>query len=313
MSVAAASSTTVRVYELCGSGGIAPTHGAGLTRIPAVSLPVGRCPPGMLDRLVEDAVALQIVEGLLVRDVHVGGAIACELLGPSDVVGAMRERGATATGGSWMAAAPTVIAVIDLRVTALLTELPDLAAGLLTNAVAQTDRVTRQRVIAQLPRVEDRVLGLFLLLAERWGRVTPAGTTIPIALTHETVGRLIGARRPTVSLALKRLAADGALARRDDGSWLLGAVSSTQLGARRVHGPSEVALLTGARFVNTPLSVRGRMTRADMQHTRDRVARLAIEFDERRRVCSATLARCAATRQQISAGRRPRGRPAPAP
>jgi hypothetical protein len=58
------------------------------------------------------------------------------------------------------------------------------------------------------------------LLAESWGRVTPAGVTLPVVLTHEALGALIGARRPTVSLALAELMERGAVVRQRTG-WLL--------------------------------------------------------------------------------------------
>jgi hypothetical protein len=44
---------------------------------------------------------------------------------------------------------------------------------------------------------------------------------VPLPVRHGAIGRLIGARRPTVSLALKELATQGLIARRDDGTWLL--------------------------------------------------------------------------------------------
>jgi hypothetical protein len=43
---------------------------------------------------------------------------------------------------------------------------------------------------------------------------------MPLALTHETLGALVGARRPTVTLALRKLTDDGALVAQDPG-WLL--------------------------------------------------------------------------------------------
>src|SRR4029453_18353383 len=77
----------------------------------------------------------------------------------------------------------------------------------------QLDRATARAAIMALPRVEQRVLGLFWQLAERWGTVRPEGIAIELPLTHELIGQLIGARRPTVSLALQPLAHDGLLQR----------------------------------------------------------------------------------------------------
>ena len=52
------------------------------------------------------------------------------------------------------------------------------------------------------------------------GKVTPAGIRLQLSLTHEMLGRLIGARRPTVTLALKELAEQNSVIRQDSG-WLI--------------------------------------------------------------------------------------------
>jgi CRP-like cAMP-binding protein len=44
---------------------------------------------------------------------------------------------------------------------------------------------------------------------------------LDLPLTHELIGRMVGARRPTVSLALAELAQAGTLVRRLDGAWVL--------------------------------------------------------------------------------------------
>jgi hypothetical protein len=69
--------------------------------------------------------------------------------------------------------------------------------------------------------VELRVLALLWHLAERWGRVGREGVVLPVKLTHETLGRFVGARRPSVTLAMGQLADDGLITRRDDGAWVL--------------------------------------------------------------------------------------------
>jgi CRP-like cAMP-binding protein len=63
--------------------------------------------------------------------------------------------------------------------------------------------------VSQLSRVEDRLLGVLLLVAEERGRMTPDGPTVDAFLTHERLGQLIGAARPTVSLAFTHLRARG--------------------------------------------------------------------------------------------------------
>ena len=39
----------------------------------------------------------------------------------------------------------------------------------------------------------------------RWGKVEPGGIRLPLPLTHQLLGQLIGAERPSVSHALGRL------------------------------------------------------------------------------------------------------------
>jgi len=53
------------------------------------------------------------------------------------------------------------------------------------------------------------------------GRVGKDGVIVGLALSHRMIGSLVGARRPTVSTALARLADDRRVQRRPDGLWLL--------------------------------------------------------------------------------------------
>ena len=52
---------------------------------------------------------------------------------------------------------------------------------------------------------------LFWELADRYGKVHPDGIHLELPLTHEVLSHLAGARRPSVSGALTRLAEDGRL------------------------------------------------------------------------------------------------------
>jgi len=68
--------------------------------------------------------------------------------------------------------------------------------------------------------IDRRLLVLFWEAANRWGRVTPDGVRVRLPLTHQTLGHLVGSRRPSVSVALSALAARGELVR-DGNEWLL--------------------------------------------------------------------------------------------
>ena len=51
--------------------------------------------------------------------------------------------------------------------------------------------------------------------------MTTDGVVLPLRLSHELLGALIGAQRPTVTLALRGLTDRGYIRRRPDRTWLL--------------------------------------------------------------------------------------------
>jgi hypothetical protein len=83
-------------------------------------------------------------------------------------------------------------------------------------------------------------MAIMWLLAEKWGYVTRAGTVLPLALTHATLGYLIGARRPTVTLALGELAERGRLVKQDDGWLIIEPPPGTSRSTRQLDVPQGV-------------------------------------------------------------------------
>ena len=69
--------------------------------------------------------------------------------------------------------------------------------------------------------VEDRLLLLLWQLAELWGRKAPGGAVLPFRLSHQTLADLVGARRPTVTLAVRALTERELLERGESGEWIL--------------------------------------------------------------------------------------------
>ncbi len=167
-----------------------------------------------------------ITEGLIVREVLLAGRLCTQLFGPGDLITtdelteaslpvAVRHEAPTGVG----------LALLDDRFLAASRRWPRITARLMDVATGQLKRTSVHQAISQLPRVEDRLLALFWHLADRWAQVGSDGIVVRLPLTHEALGRLIGARRPTVSLGLRMLAEQGVLIRRDDGGWLLAAES----------------------------------------------------------------------------------------
>jgi CRP/FNR family transcriptional regulator, cyclic AMP receptor protein len=169
------------------------------------------------------AYGVLVLDGLLNRTVMVDGVTSAQLLGRGDLVriGGDRHDELVAATISWMAIEPLAVALLDERFLLTVRRWPELVAALFERVAAQDERREIHRALSQLPRVEDRLHGLLWLLAERWGRVTPDGVVLRLRLTHELLGQLVGAKRPTVSLALKELEVRGSIHRPAEGGWLL--------------------------------------------------------------------------------------------
>lgn len=189
--------------------------------LPLVTVPSGRLLLGEIEKDGTHPFAAYIVSGLLTRDIDIGGQPALELLGPGDVFVGRGPDGTLPTKSRLVVTTPTKLALLDDRLLAGVRHWPRLVPGLMQRLCEQRDRLAVQLAISHQPRVEDRLINLFWHLSDRFGSVTAEGITLPMALTHEALGRLIGARRPTVTLALRALDERGVLTRRDDRSWLL--------------------------------------------------------------------------------------------
>ena len=159
-----------------------------------------------------------IVTGTVLRRVTAGHREGAELLGAGDLLQPAQET----DNVSWRVVADTQVAVLDLRALAEAGVVPELAGALLAAANTRTQTVARQLVVAQWPSVDERLVATLDMLAERWGVMTPDGIVLPDFLTHSVLAPIVGARRPSVTTSLKRLAEAGTVRRRADGRWVLG-------------------------------------------------------------------------------------------
>ena len=172
---------------------------------------------------VRPALGLLILEGVMTRDIVFAGRTTTELLGAGDVLRPWEDDvqfDPLPFGVAWHIHEPTRVALLDSRVALATARWPVLAGALSGRHVRRARGLAFQLAIAQLPRVDDRLLVLLWALAERWGRVSPAGVRLPLALPHRTLATLVGARRPSVTTALSGLARDGLVERTEEG-WLL--------------------------------------------------------------------------------------------
>jgi CRP/FNR family transcriptional regulator, cyclic AMP receptor protein len=167
---------------------------------------------------------LLLLDGVIMREVLTTDVAATELLGPGDVVRPWQladEASLLRAQVRWSVLCDARVAVLDRRLAQQLTSFPEVMSLLMERMGGRSQRLAIAQAIAQLNRVDQRLLTLFWHLAERWGRMTPDGIAVPLTLSHRLLGQLVGARRPTVSTALGELAAQGKVLRRTDGSWLL--------------------------------------------------------------------------------------------
>jgi hypothetical protein len=152
----------------------------------------------------------------------------------------------------WTVLEPVKLALLDERFLLTVRRWPEIVAALFERVAVQSMRLGTHRALCQLPRVEDRLHALLWFLAERWGRVSPQGVVLPIKLTQEVIGQLIGAKRPTVSLAIKELEARGTVLRRGDGAWLLEEAWASE------EAPVELTLLSASFVRHDPAPLSGR-------------------------------------------------------
>jgi CRP-like cAMP-binding protein len=177
--------------------------------------------PSEISAVTETPARALVVQGLLARDVVVAGRRSRQLLGPGHPLGRTAASSTLLPAAvRWTAIEKTVLALLGRAWLAAIARWPGLAVAMNDRIALLAERLAVHQAISQLPRVEDRLFAVLLHLAEDWGTVTPEGVQLDLGLTHKELGQLVGAERPTVSLALTGLAESRAVRRQDSG-WLL--------------------------------------------------------------------------------------------
>ena len=162
-----------------------------------------------------------VLEGMLIEALQISEDPTLRLIGPGSFVPpANASRSMPVVGARLSVPVPTRLVLLGEELLIAARRWPRIVSSLHARMLEHSERLATQLAICQLPRVEDRLMALMWLLAESWGRVTPAGIRLPLSLSHEVLGGLIGARRPTVTLALSKLAEHGSLIRQED-DWLI--------------------------------------------------------------------------------------------
>lgn len=176
-------------------------------------------------QLVEDdkrAFGYLVIDGLICRRATVEDTTSVELLGAGDVLHPFDYAAPQSSSEvRWSVLRHAELAHLDEDFSRSAARWPSVMIALLARVSERADALATQLAISHVTGVEKRVLLAFHHLANRWGRVTPHGILIPLRLTTEMIGQVIGARRPSVSAALADLDRRGVVERCSDGAWLL--------------------------------------------------------------------------------------------
>jgi CRP/FNR family transcriptional regulator, cyclic AMP receptor protein len=206
-----------------------PPDETGVARSRAVAAVMELEPPSwdtstMVERAELGWLGLFVLDGLLLRRVDVGKRSACELFGPTDLIRPWDTDGEydpLPISVSWLVLKRTRLAVLDTAFVLRIARWPTITSRIVSRVAQRARYLTLTQAVTHLPRAYVRLLILFWLLAERWGRVGTEGVYVTLPLTHEVLAMLIGAHRPTVTIALQRLTRAGFLIRERSDRWLL--------------------------------------------------------------------------------------------
>jgi CRP/FNR family cyclic AMP-dependent transcriptional regulator len=167
---------------------------------------------------------LFVLDGLLLRRVRIGERSACELFGPGDLIRPWDTDGEydpLPISVDWLVRERTRLAVLDTAFVLRCARWPTINSALVARVAQRARYLALTQTVTHLPRANARLLILFWLLAERWGRVGREGVRISLPITHEVLAMIVGAHRPTVTIALQRLSRAGLLVREQTNVWLL--------------------------------------------------------------------------------------------
>jgi CRP-like cAMP-binding protein len=155
-----------------------------------------------------------VVSGFVMRLVNVGRRSSLQLLGPGDIVsfdGGADPLASVTTMFELIAVQTVELALIDDALLSVAARLPPILRRMAQRLERQSHEQAVRLALAQMPRLEIRVLGLLWLLADRWGMTSARGIVLPVPLSHSMIARMVCAQRPSVTSVMRQLADSGAI------------------------------------------------------------------------------------------------------
>lgn len=208
-----------------------PSLGAGLDpktrqrasrelQAPALTLEPGRWnPPRSLAGSA--SLGLLLTRGLLIRRLYVAGGQCVELLGSGDLIRPWQEDAASFVRARWQVLVRIEGAMLTGDFANRLCGYPQIVEALVERTMKRSRALAVYSAIGNVLRLQEGLELLFWHLAERWGKVERNGVIVPLPLTHQILADLVGARRPSVTLALSELKKSGKLSKLDRRRWRL--------------------------------------------------------------------------------------------
>lgn len=172
-----------------------------------------------------DVFGLYVVDGVLARSVTVGERTCAEVIGPGDILRpwVRAESGSASIESSieWTVVGEATLGVLDGAFLRRMAGWPAVISALGDRVMLRTHWLAFHLAVCHMRRVDERLLIVLWHFADRWGRVTPSGTIVPLPFTHALLAKVVGAQRPTVSGALSELQRGGYIERAEDRTWIL--------------------------------------------------------------------------------------------
>jgi len=165
--------------------GLAGAELDGATRalaVHAVTLEAGPWDPHDERWPVQPTIGLLVLEGVVTRDIIFAGRTTTELLGAGDVLRPWEDDvqfDPLPFGVGWHVHEPTRVAVLDGRVALASARWPVIAGALSRRHVRRARSLAFQLAIAQLPRVDDRLLGVWARRLIETGFLAAPGGSAP--------------------------------------------------------------------------------------------------------------------------------------
>ena len=198
-----------------------------------------------------------VLDGVLVLSVRVGDRVCAELLGAGDLVASPPPGDPlVAAQTRWRALTEVRVAVLDGAFSKRVRFWPQIMLALAHRADRRAQNLDVLRAISAQPRLEVRLALLLWHLADRWGRVELGGVRLPLPLTHQLLGQLIGAERPSVSHALARLSGSELVTGHGDEWHLHGSLDADSSHASGGHARTDHIIAAVSAFRRAPLAAR---------------------------------------------------------